>query len=102
MYNTSIKFSKEYLALKEELRAKIIEDSKNTEWIDFTSPATEQELKEMEMDDRIDMYIHGEMTTKEELAFLEDCKNDPELKSRAVATAYLVKGLKSLKDKEEL
>ena len=57
---------------------------------------TEQQL--MEMDERIDSYLRGQMTKEEESQFISDCKNNRELKERAYMTALLVKSLKQ-KDK---
>ena len=57
---------------------------------------TEQES--IQMDDRIDAYLRGQMTKEQEHQFLSDCKNNKELKERAYLTALLVKSLKQ-KDK---
>ena len=54
---------------------------------------TEQQL--IEMDDRIDAYLRGQMTEEEEHQFLSDCKENRELKERAYMTALLVKALKT-------
>lgn len=51
----------------------------------------------MEMDNRIDSYLSGQMTKEEESQFISDCENNKELKERAFITALLVKSLK--KDK---
>ena len=53
---------------------------------------TEQQL--VEMDDRIDAYLRGQMTKEEEHQFLSDCENNKELKERAYITALLAKSLK--------
>lgn len=53
---------------------------------------TEQQL--MEMDDRIDAFLSGQMTWEEEQKFLSDCRNDTELKERAYMTALLAKTFK--------
>ena len=55
------------------------------------APPTQEELKDMEMEDRIDDFILGRMTKGEEAMFLSDCKTDPELRHRAYMTALLVK-----------
>ena len=53
---------------------------------------TEQQL--IDMDDRIDAYLRGQMTEKEEHQFMSDCVNNPELKERACLTAFLAKAFK--------
>ena len=53
---------------------------------------TEEQL--IQMDDRIDAYLRGQMTEEEEHQFLADCENDKELKERAYITALLAKSLK--------
>ena len=52
---------------------------------------TEQQL--IEMDDRIDSYLKGQMTKEEEIQFLSDCKTDKELRERAHITALMIKAL---------
>ena len=47
-------------------------------------------------DERIVNYLKGRMTAEEELAFIEDLKANPELKSKAVAMARMVKGMKEV------
>ena len=58
---------------------------------------TSEEERLMEMDDRIDKYIRGELTEEESAQFIKDCKSNPELKERAIAIAYLVKAIKKSK-----
>ena len=53
---------------------------------------TEQQL--MEMDDRIDSYLRGQMTKEKESQFISDCENNRELKERAYIMALLAKSLK--------
>lgn len=53
---------------------------------------TEQQL--MEMDDRIDSYLRGQMTKEEESQFISDCKNNRELKERTYLSVLLAKSLK--------
>lgn len=50
--------------------------------------------KLLEEDDRIVAFLKGEMTDAEELQFLKDVKERPELKEKAVSMARLIKGLK--------
>lgn len=47
-------------------------------------------------DERIVNYIKGRMTTEEENAFIEELKTNQELKSKAVAMARMVKGMKEV------
>ena len=59
--------------------------------------------KLLEEDDRIVAYLKGQMSAEEELNFLKELKNSPELKERAIIMARLVKGMKevgSQQDKE--
>ena len=58
--------------------------------IDITS----EEQMLMEMDERIDSYLRGQMTKEEESHFISDCENNIELKERAYITALLAKSLK--------
>ena len=58
--------------------------------IDITS----EEQMLMEMDERIDSYLRGQMTKEEEGQFISDCENNRELKERAYITALLAKSLK--------
>ena len=53
---------------------------------------TEQQL--IEMDERIDSYLRGQMTKEEESQFISDCENNRELKERAYLTALLARSLK--------
>lgn len=62
--------------------------------INFNAPVTEEEKRLMEMDDRIDSFIRGEMLPEEELAFIQDCHKDEELKHRAYMTALMVKAIR--------
>ena len=57
--------------------------------IDITS----EEQMLMEMDERIDSYLRGQMTKEEEGQFISDCENNRELKERAYITALLAKSL---------
>ena len=52
---------------------------------------TEQQL--IEIDERIDSYLRGQMTKEEESQFISDCDNNSELKERAYITALLAKSL---------
>ncbi len=50
----------------------------------------------LEQDDRIALFLKGKMTPQEEQVFMQELKNNPELKARAVALARLVKGMKEV------
>ena len=63
--------------------------------IDVT-PATPEEQRLVDMDERIDSYLRGQMTEEEESQFLSDCENNKELKERACLIALLVKSLKQI------
>ena len=56
---------------------------------------TAEEQRLMEMDDRIDAFLRGQMTKEEEHRFLSECKENNELKERAYMVALLVKSLKA-------
>ena len=47
-------------------------------------------------DERIVNYLKGRMTAEEEQAFIEELKTNQELKSKAVAMARMVKGMKEV------
>jgi hypothetical protein len=47
-------------------------------------------------DERIVNYLKGRMTAEEEHAFIEELKTNPEFKSKAVAMARMVKGMKEV------
>lgn len=55
---------------------------------------SEEEQRLIDMDDRIDSFLRGQMTKEEESQFLSDCKSNPELMDRAYMTALLTKSLK--------
>ena len=55
---------------------------------------TTEERRFIDMDERIDSYLRGQMTKEEERQFISDCKNNRELKERAFITALLAKSLK--------
>lgn len=47
----------------------------------------------MKYENRIDKYLLGKMTSKEEKEFIKECKTNSVLKEEAIAMAYLVKAL---------
>ena len=47
-------------------------------------------------DERISRYMKGGMNADEESAFMEELKNDEELRNQAIAQARLVKGMKQV------
>lgn len=46
------------------------------------------------IDDRIESFIRGRMTTEEEADFKEEIKADPELRKHVLATVSLIKGIR--------
>ena len=56
---------------------------------------TERERKLIEIDERIDSYLRGEMSYEEEKKFLADCRVDAKLRERAYIVALLAKSLRS-------
>lgn len=59
-----------------------------------TAPPTKEELRLMEIDDKIDNYIFGRMTAEEEKSFLEECKTNDEIRHRAKIIALLVNSIR--------
>lgn len=55
----------------------------------------ESQQHEINMDERIDSYLRGQMIKEEESQFISDCENNSELKERAYITALLAKSLKN-------
>ena len=45
------------------------------------------------IDERIEAFLRGEMTTDEEAAFKQEIRQNPELRSRAMAMTSLIRGL---------
>ncbi len=45
------------------------------------------------IDERIESFLRGEMTAEEEAAFKQEIRQNPELRSRAMAMTSLIKGL---------
>ena len=52
--------------------------------------------KDLLNDERISRYMKGVMNADEESAFMEELKNDEELRNQAIAQARLVKGMKQV------
>lgn len=52
--------------------------------------------KDLQNDERISRYMQGKMNTDEESAFIEELKNNVELRNLAIAQARLVKGMKQV------
>lgn len=62
---------------------------------DMNDIIQEQELLD---DERISLFMQGKMDADEETAFLNELKNDEDLRSRAIAQARLVKGMKQVNE----
>ena len=52
--------------------------------------------KDLLNDDRISRYMQGMMEPEEEMSFIEELKNNEELRDQAIAQARLVKGMKQV------
>ena len=52
--------------------------------------------KDLLNDDRISRYMQGMMEPEEETSFIEELKNNEELRNQAIAQARLVKGMKQV------
>ena len=57
--------------------------------------------KDLLNDERISRFMQGKMNTDEESAFMEELKNNEELRNLAIAQARLVKGMKQV-DEEDI
>ena len=57
--------------------------------------------KELQDDERISAYLRGRMTDEEEMAFMEELKNDDELRSQAISTAHLAKAMKEIGEEND-
>ena len=53
------------------------------------------------IDDRIETFLRGEMSTEEEAAFKQEIRLNPELRNRAMAMTSLIKGLHDLNSAKE-
>lgn len=54
-----------------------------------------------DMDERIEAFLRGEMTTEEEAAFKQEIRQNPELRNRAMAMTSLIKGLHNQNSSKE-
>ena len=54
--------------------------------------------KDLQNDVRISHFLQGQMESKEETVFLEELRNNEELRNQAIAQARLVKGMKQVDD----
>ena len=54
------------------------------------------EEKDLLNDERISRFLQGKMDTDEEAAFMEEMKNNDDLRNQAIAQARLVKGMKQV------
>jgi hypothetical protein len=52
--------------------------------------------KDLQNDERISRYMQGKMNADEESAFMEELKNNEDLRNLAIAQARLVKGMKQV------
>ena len=53
------------------------------------------------IDERIESFLRGTMRAEEEAVFKQEIKNSPELRNRAMATASLIKGIKTDESEKE-
>ena len=54
----------------------------------------------MKYEQQIDKFLLGQMSSEEESLFIQECKQNSELKKEAVMMALLVKALKQTKQYE--
>lgn len=52
--------------------------------------------KDLQNDERISRYMQGKMNADEESAFMDELKNNTDLRNQAIAQARLVKGMKQV------
>ena len=52
--------------------------------------------KDLQNDERISRYMQGKMNADEESSFMEELKNNEDLRNQAIAQARLVKGMKQV------
>ena len=64
-----------------------------------TDDIAAEEQRLIDMDERIDSYLRGQMTKEEESQFISDCEKNKELKERAYLTALLAKSLRTNNNK---
>lgn len=53
------------------------------------------------VDERIESFLRGTMSAEEEAVFKQEIKNSPELRSRAIAMASLIKGIRANEAEKE-
>lgn len=59
------------------------------------------DIQQEAIDEKIDAYIRGSMTEKEETAFRQEIQSNPELRSQVAATLSLIKGIRSQEAEKE-
>ena len=58
--------------------------------------------KDLLNDERISRYMQGKMNADEESSFMEELKNNEDLRNQAIAQARLVKGMKQVDEELKL
>lgn len=59
------------------------------------------DTKQQSIDDRINAFIRGMMTSEEESVFKQEIQSDPELRAQVLATVSLIKGIRSQNAEKE-
>ena len=59
------------------------------------------DTKQQSIDDRINAFIRGMMTSEEESVFKQEIQSDPELRAQVLATVSLIKGIRTQDAKKE-
>ena len=59
------------------------------------------DIMQQAIDDRIDAFVRGIMTEKEESAFKQEIKADPQLRAQVLATLFLIKGIRTREAEKE-
>ena len=59
------------------------------------------DILQQAIDERIDAFIRGEMTTGEEATFKRDIQSNPELRDHVMASLALIRSIRSQKATEE-
>ena len=59
------------------------------------------DILQQSIDDRINAFIRGMMTSEEESVFKQEIQSDPELRAQVLATVSLIKGIRSQNAEKE-
>ena len=69
----------------------------NRAFVIFSEKTDPKITEAIRQEERIDAYIRGKMTPEQEQEFLNECRENKELREQAVLTARMVKAIKTLR-----